>query len=333
MPDQFQSFNDSVRLAELFLNRGQLALAKDQYNQLLLTYNQLMLTTGDPNKKAEAHAALTRIYTALSSSDPISTIRQTQPTTGFRQQASSGVGLTATKKESTPGPSIQIYATIILLLAFSIAVFIKPEFLGMATFEGTPKITEYVSLHFEESGIKTLTLKHAPSGIGISGKITKTNEQGSAKIYIEHNGNKLLFDSTQTSLVNGVFQNQCIECALPGYSSKDIKFVVELHNASLDLESVSYTVEEKYNKEPEWIGKEKTLKINSKTVIDLNKNFKDTDGDELVFLVSDTGNELDTKLNLNTLTLTPQKKGSYQLTLIASDLLKVTKVPIIVEVY
>ncbi|GEM_PF-4224889 len=331
MPDQFQSFQDSIRLAELFLTRGQVALAKDQYNQLLLTYNQLMSTTGNPNQKAEAHSALTRIYTALSSPDPVLAMQQTRSTTGFRQQASSGIGITATKQEPSQKPSIQVYATIILLLAFSVVVFIKPEFLGMATFEGTPRITEYVTLHFDKSSSKTLTLKHAPSGVGISGRITKTSEQGNAKVYLDYNGNHLLFDSTQTTLVNGVFQNQCVECALPGYNSKEIKLIVELQNASLDLESVSYTVEEKNNKEPEWIGGEKTLKITGKTVIDLNKNFKDIDGDELVFLVADTGKELDTKLNLNTLILTPQKTGTYPLTLIASDLLKVTKVPIVVE--
>jgi len=286
---------------------------------------------GDPNQKAEAHTALTRIYNALNSPDPVSAMRQTQPTTGFRQQASLGIGITAKKQELKQKPSIPVFATIILLLVFSIAIFIKPEFLGMATFEGTPRITEYVTLHFDESGSKTLKLKHEPSGIGISGRIAKKNEQGKAKVYIDYNGNQLLFDSTQTTRVNGVFQNQCVECALPGYGSKDIKLIFELQNASLDLDSVSYTVEEKYNKEPEWIGGEKTIKIKGKTVIDLNKNFRDPDGDEIVFLVADAGDELDTQLNLNTLTLTPQKKGTYHLTLIASDLLKVTKVQIIVE--
>ena len=329
MPDAFQSFHDSIRLAEIFISRGQLSLAKEQYSQLLFTYNQLMSMPGDSGQKASAHLALTRLYNALSSPDPTSALQQLNPSPANRFQTNKGIGITTLTQEQSQRPSMPVYAAIFLLLVFSVAVFIKPEFLGMATFEGTPRITEYLAFHLVESSTQPITLKHIPSGLGISGKVTKINDKGSAKVFIKHNGNQLLFDSTQESLVNGVFQNQCVACALPGYDSRNIQLVVELQNATLDLDSITYTVEEKHNSPPAWIGGEKTLGIHGKTVIDLNKNFKDPDGDELVFLIA--GNDLDTTLDVSKLTLTPKTTGKYQLTIIASDLLKVTKVPVIVD--
>ncbi len=160
-----KTFLDNVRLAEGWITKGQVGLARDQYFQLLTLYKAIQDSSLGMQYKQGAYQELTRIYQCVTSANPTQALASVKNFAEPQLQAQqvpqhvSVVVPTAQKMETPRGISITtqtpqetsskrsdkpIYAAIILLFALGSVMLAKPEWLGMVTFEGLPRITEDV---------------------------------------------------------------------------------------------------------------------------------------------------------------------------------------------
>lgn len=215
-----------------------------------------------------------------------------------------------------------------LVLLIGIVVFVKPEVIGLATLENIG-ITVPVDTTFKTGGPLTLTLAENPTSLRISGQIVGS---GRAKVWlVMPTGRKLVFDSglqyLQSDGDGAVFTAACLDtCFLEGVS-KDITLEVELDNAELTIDSVTYTRKGATNSPPTFIAASDTVGIvaGQPTAIDLTQFFADADGDALTFIAGNApGVTVD--VSGSTLTVTSESRGTQSIPVVATDGLDVARV-------
>jgi len=96
---------------------------------------------------------------------------------------------------------------------------------------------------------------------------------------------------------------------------------------------IGLAVYEDFNSAPEWIGvtSEFQMAEGQQLSIDFATAFKDADGDQLIYLSTETEG-LKATLGGSTVTFTAVSKGVHSIVIMASDLKDITKVPVTVTV-
>ncbi len=221
-----------------------------------------------------------------------------------------------------------LIAAGVLIIAFSVLVFLKPNIVGLAGFEDL--IRQQIDLTFTDSGIKQATLRDRPLTLSASGSFT-----GSVKLFYKQ-GEKLelIFDSETSPSTDGTFTDVCEEtCDIIAQSNTVELFAQVEKGSTLKLTELSYKVERKENTAPAWTGKSRTFKAKTGQPLTLymDKLFTDPENDPLVFL-STTADGLDVTVQNNEVTILPHTKGTKSIVFIASDLLEVTRISVTIEV-
>ncbi len=216
-----------------------------------------------------------------------------------------------------------IIVAVVFVMVFGFLIFIKPSIVGLAGLE--EEVTQQVNLTFAETGLQKATLKERPLTLAASGNYT-----GNVELYYK-DGEKfeLLFKGEG----GGSFENQCAETCELTASSNIVELFANIENGSLFVKELKYRIERKSNTAPVWDSKTYSFKAETgKTAtIDLSEYYKDPDKDQLVFLsTSDEG--LDVTVQNSKVMLEPKTKGTKKIVFIASDLVEVTRTPVIVEV-
>lgn len=180
-------------------------------------------------------------------------------------------------KQDTISPT-NIIAIAVVIVIISTIIFINPRIIGLAVFQ--EQTTQQVNIVFSQSNSQATELKAVPSSLAVSGTVT-----GSAKLFAEIDGRKLLVLDTN-KLRATTFKNECLDtCVLPVLGSKNVVFTAELTNGQLSISEISY-YSKKTNHAPVWNGKPQKITLNGETTIDFEQYFSDPDGDELVYLAS-----------------------------------------------
>ncbi len=230
-------------------------------------------------------------------------------------------------KERVQVPYHLILAAV-LIISFSIVIFLKPSIVGLAGFEDLVRQpTEFV---FTEAKLQQVTLRDRPLTLAASGEFS-----GRVKLFYKK-GDKfeLIFDSEKSKSADGIFTDICEETCEVIADSNAIELFADVEEGSrLVVKELSYKVERKDNTAPAWTGTTKTFTaLNGKTLtIDLNQYFTDEESDPLVYL-STTDDGLEVVVQNSKVTITPKTTGTRNLVFIASDLLEVTKVPVTINV-
>jgi hypothetical protein len=215
----------------------------------------------------------------------------------------------------------------VFVLFIGIVVFIKPEVIGLAVFDDIG-ITVPVDTLFKTGGPLTLTLAENPTSLRISGQMTGA---GRAQVWlVMPTGRKLLFDSGLQDLpVDGDsrrIDRLCLNtCFLEGVT-KDITLEVELQNADLTIDSVTYTRKGATNAPPRFHAASDTVSLvaGQPTAFDLSQFFTDDDGDRLVFLAGNAPG-VNVEVSGSTLTLMSASSGTQSIPLLASDGADITR--------
>ncbi len=296
-----KDFVESYYKAQQHLDASRVDSARKQYYLLLDIYSKLMKTNMDEFQRELAYDQITKVFNR---------IKEVQ-------------------KGTTKMP-LNIIVAGVLIIVFSIIVALNPGIVGLTTFQD--EISQPVTLVFENTTVSTGMLKQVPLSFAISGKF----EGESAKVFLEHKEQLVLvFDTEQVALDDeGKFTKSCLDtCTLNDFEGVVAKLFVEVINGRLEVNELIYHIERTENQPPEWIGESKDFAVKGKTIIDLSKQFKDPEGDELVFL-STTEDGIDIRVERNQMIIIPKAgvTGDKIITVIASDLGKLTKIPITLKV-
>lgn len=225
-----------------------------------------------------------------------------------------------TAAEKTVRLPMNVIVAVVLVAALSALVFINPSIVGLITFED--EVTQVVNLTFTESRIVDLNLKDSPLSLAASGSF-----EGDVKLFYKV-GDDLtsIFDSADAE--DSSFTKVCDDtCSIRSDSNSIQLFAQVGEDSSLQLDEIIYTVARDDNSAPVWTSDEKVFTIEGEKEIDLDAHFEDPDGDEMVYLsTSDDG--LQVTVSNNILRIVPVGKGETHITVIASDLDKLTKVPL-----
>jgi len=230
-------------------------------------------------------------------------------------------------KERVQVPYHLIVAAV-LVIAFSILVFLKPSIVGLAGYEDL--IKQPVDITFTESRLVEAGLRDRPLTLSASGEFT-----GRVKLFFKQ-GDKfeLIFDSEKSKSENGKFTEVCEETCEVNANSNSIELFADVEKGStLHITEFSYKIQRKDNSAPTWTGTTRTFTaLNGKLLtIDLSQYFEDAENDNLVYL-STTDEGLDVIVQNSKVTITPKTTGTRNIVFIASDLLEVTKVPVTIQV-
>jgi hypothetical protein len=215
----------------------------------------------------------------------------------------------------------------VLVLVIGGVIFVKPEVIGLATL-GNMGITVPVDTTFKTGGPLTLTLADIPTSLRLSGQVIGS---GTAKVWLVlPAGRKLVMDSSLLNLPAGDskrIDGACMDtCTLDG-ASKDITLNVELDNAELVIDSLTYTRRNAVNNPPKFVSPTSTVGLiaGQATTVDLDQFFADPDGDKLAYIAGDTpGVSVD--MTGSMLTVTSSMAGSFNIPVVASDGKDVTRV-------
>ncbi|RLE47451.1 hypothetical protein DRJ25_02375 [Candidatus Woesearchaeota archaeon] len=290
-----KNFIQAYYKAQKHLDENQVDLARKQYYTLLDLYSKLNKTNIDEFQKELAYDQVTKVFSRIKESQTENRI------------------------------PLNIIIAGALVIALSIVVALNPGIVGLTAFED--EISQEVNLVFDNTTVTTVILKQPPLSFAISGEFTGE----SAKVFLEQEGKLLLiFDSSKASMKEGRFSKACEEtCKLNGFEGTTAKLFVEVKNGKLKIDDIDYHIKRIENKAPEWVGKTTEFKVTGKTELNLSSMFNDPEGDELVYL-STTDDGLDIKVENDKLIITPKEKikEAKKITIIASDMGKLTKVPI-----
>jgi len=317
------------------LDSADLASANRHYQYLHQLYAHIDKSSMNPVNKELAYEKLTDAYKNLNNPSrqkaiPLSSIKSKGPYYhNLKQQRKPG------QKRSFISnfkPKDFLMVTVIILIMAAV-VFIKPEYIGLLSFDEHSSLEQSIDYTFDKNSDYIVTLKGIPTSLKLSGQLL--NDKG-AKVYAQYNNQKILiFDSENKLLIkNNLFSTMCIEsCYIEGFGSREVRLIVELERgAKLFLEKLDYTVDAKLNNPPVWDLEKPNyfeVKQGSSIALDLTKYFIDKDGDELTFLSTGTQNLL-INMGSTTLVITPKDSfvGEELITVIASDLKDVTRVPV-----
>jgi len=242
----------------------------------------------------------------------------------YQQLVQSYHSISDLKHQATTPTNMIAVAIVIVIL--SVIIFVNPRIIGLAVFQ--EKITQQESVEFAKSGIKDMLLNEIPSSLSASGQF---KGQGTAKLYAEIDGRRLLvFDSQKSKIGAGKFKEQCMDtCTMPKVSTKKVTLSAEVNEAYLKIDKISYYTKKTKNNAPEWDGEPKKIVITGQTTTDLGQHFSDKDGDELVYLTTAPVG-IKAEISGSKITITPEtsEKGVKIIDLIVSDLKQTTRAKI-----
>ena len=304
------SFVDTYHTVREDLDAGKLDLASKTYTELYDLYEKINGSALESYHKELAFDQISSIRQELQS-------LQSKPTKSKTPQGSDRTRLR---------PAGLLVCAGAIIIAFSLLVMIRPSLVGLTFFE--EHLGEDLGLTFEHSSDYAITLQQVPASLRLSGKLTS----GTAKVYALLDGKKILvFDSTRVSLVDGQFADVCMDSCILHASNKIMPLVIELSGGKLFLDRVSYAAESIMNNVPTWVGPEKTFTVSKELTLNLDNYFFDKDGDHLVYLATATTG-VKTIIDDNKVTFTNNgASGSVDVTLIASDLKDITRIPVTLQ--
>ncbi|RLE45300.1 hypothetical protein DRJ22_04690 [Candidatus Woesearchaeota archaeon] len=299
--DLIKNFVEVSSKAKGLLEQNKVSEAKQVYLELLEVYNEINNSSLMKYHKEIAHQELTNLHSAISNA-----------------------------KEPFKLPHIPLNVAIaaILIIVFGVFVIMNPKIAGLASLSDT--LTLQMNKTIKESGIIEVTLLEKPLSLSATGKVT-----GKAKLYLKQGENlRLIFDSEKNKNKEGTFIDVCEDTCSINANSNAIELFAALEKGSeLFLESLQYKVKRKKNSPPVWTGKTKEFTLTEgQGELNLDNYFSDPDGDKLVYLATlDEG--IDIVVNGNILTAKAKPgSGKKSITLIASDLEDVVKVPVTINV-
>ncbi len=219
-----------------------------------------------------------------------------------------------------------------LVFVVGIVLFVKPEIVGLATLESPSSIP--LDATISQSGTLRVSLADIPTGVSLTGSIFG---DGSAKVYmVTAEGRSLVMDTNLMDIKQEnnarKFNDACIDsCTISG-AGKDITLDIELDNAILKLDRLSYSVRTGGNSPPKWVGSDSmTVARNIPTSLDMSQLFTDRDGDSLGYIATEAPG-VSVSVSGNTATFTGAIPGEYEITIIASDGYAATRAPFRIDV-
>lgn len=291
--DLVRNFVETQDEVRTLLAKDDIKGAKEKFMELHAAYTKLADSEIEHYHKEIAHKQLTAIHSKL------------------------------TDEERAVRIPINMIVAGVLLVVFSFVVFMNPSIVGLITFED--KVIQPLNMTYTESKISSFNLNDAPLSLAVSGHV-----DGDAKVYWKRgNDLVLIFDSTSTE--SDIFREACVDTCDIQSDSNAVEIFVQVNEGELRLDNLVYTIPRDDNQAPVWTGKEKVFEISDDLTLDLDEYFEDPDEDQLVFL-STSADGLRVSVEDNHLTFSPVSKGEKRITWIASDLDKLTKVPVNVNV-
>ncbi|MBW3018851.1 hypothetical protein KY329_01535 [Candidatus Woesearchaeota archaeon] len=290
MQDVIKRFVETQDKIHSLIVHNELDKAKTLYHDLLGIYNQISESDMEYFHKQLAHEQISAVHGDL------------------------------TAAEKTVRVPVNVIVAIVLVVALSALVFINPSIVGLITFQD--EVTQAVNITFTESKIMDLNLKDVPLSISASGSY-----EGDVKLFYKVGDDlTLIFDSSTTD--GNTFTKVCEDTCSVKSDSNSIELFAQVGDDSvLKLDEIIYTVARDDNSAPVWKSKTREFTISGEYELNLDEYFEDPDGDELVYLsTSDKG--LKVTVSNNIVRIVPESKGEMQITVIASDLDKLTKVPL-----
>lgn len=291
-----KDFVQAYYKAQKFLDDDNVDEARKQYYKLLDHYSKLNKAGADEFQKELAYDQVTKVFNRI--------------------------------KESQVSNKIPLNVIVagILIIIFSVIVALNPGIVGLATFQD--EITQQFGQDFDNTTVTTVILKQEPLSFAISGQFAGE----SAKVFMEKNGKLILvFDSSKANIdENGKFMKSCEDtCKLEDFKGTTVKLFIEVTHGKLRIDDIVYYTERIENLAPEWIGKQKDFNVKDTIEVKLSDLFKDPEGDKIVYL-STTEDGLDVIVEKDLLRIKVREKPeeAKTITIIASDLGKLTKVPI-----
>ena len=296
MDDVIKRFVQTQDAIHGFIVNNELDKAKKSYHDLLALYNQINESDLEYFHKELAHEQISAVHADITSAEKVTKI------------------------------PINAIAAGVLIIVLSFVVFLNPSIVGLITFED--EVTQAVDLAFTQSTITALNLKDVPLGISASGNFT-----GDVKLFFKQGDDLILiFDSSKSK--GSSFEKVCEDSCNIKASSNAIEIFAQVgDNSVLNLHDLVYTIARDDNSAPVWKGKNKEFTAKGKLDLNLDNYFEDPDGDELVYLsTSDKGLKVTVSNNIVSIVPEDGAKGKKEITVIASDLDKLTKVPLTIVV-
>ena len=290
-----RNFVQAYYRAQKQLDDNKVDEARKQYYVLLDLYSKLNKTNADEFQKELAYDQVTKVFNRIKES------------------------------QTTSKVPMNIIIAGVLIIVLSVVVALNPGIVGLTAFQD--EISQPINITFTDTTVTDIILKQKPLSMAVSGEF----EGESAKIFIEHKGELvLLYDSEKA---DSEFNKACVDtCKLEDYEGTTVKLFIEVNKGKLTIKELAYHIERVENKPPEWIGEKRNFNVAGKTVLNLSAMFKDPENDPIVYL-STTADGLDIRVENDKLIIAP--KGTIteekSITVIASDLGKLTKVPITLQ--
>lgn len=291
--DVVKRFVDTYTLAKSAIDEGDSVAASQRYQELLKIYQDLLQANLPAYHRDLAYDQLRKIHSDISS---------------LRNTGSS-----------------RIVAAAIVIFVASLLVFIKPDIVGLVSFD--QEFSMPVGITFGQSGMYNITLMGIPTSLRVSGKYAGKN----AKVFLTNGKNLVLvFDSEKSE---ASFENVCLNTCSLSYDSKDVFLLVEIEDAALTIDSVSYKAKPIANNPPFWNSNLKTFVVNGPTNVNLSRFFTDKDGDDLVYLsTTDSGLSVSVDNEIVRISANKDVSGDRSITFMATDFKDIAKVDVTVKV-
>ncbi|MBI4145898.1 hypothetical protein HY489_01015 [Candidatus Woesearchaeota archaeon] len=296
MPDELvKRFVDVHAETEKLLTEEKIPDARQKYLQVLDAYNAIEKSSMPQFHKELAHDQVTKLFRRLNDA-----------------------------KERVKVP-YNLIAAGILIIAFSVVIFMNPSIVGLVGFEDL--VRQPGNVTFTESGLHTFTLQDRPLSLAVSGHYT-----GNVKLFLKQGSQLKMIFSSENQSRN--FTDVCKETCSVSVDSNTIEVFASVDSgSSLTINEISYKVERKKNTAPAWRGTNRNFKVNldKQVTIDLKDYFSDAEDDKMVFL-SSSAPGLDVRVDGSRVLLTGKTPGTKNVIFVASDFQDVTRVNVMVEV-
>ena len=267
------------------------------------------ITNGRAESARESYARLHELYEQINASDAAhhhKKIAYDQITIVYSQLQD--------LESRPPNYAAAVILAGILFVTIGIMLTFKPELVGLTVFDSS--LTEPVGITFTENTAHALVLDSAPKSLRATGR-----SDGPATIWLVTPTDRRLV----ADLDGGTFTMTCDEtCDLTG-TNRAITLEIDVSN-SMHLESVTYKTGA--NTAPQWQGSRTNYIIKDGFSLDLANLFHDPDGDSIVYLVT-AADDIATRIDGSIVTFTRTGgSGERSVTIIASDLNDVTRIPL-----
>ncbi|MAF34942.1 hypothetical protein CMO91_03800 [Candidatus Woesearchaeota archaeon] len=204
------------------------------------------------------------------------------------------------------------FAAGLLVVLLSFVAVVQPSIVGLPIFPET--IYQDVNVATSRTGFLNVTLEGIPTSIRLKGA-------GQGKVYLVQGKNLI-------KVWEGGPGYECVDsCVIDGIDTNKVVLLIEPKGGQLKLEKVKYTARPLPNHVPAWTGTKTTFA--APFSLNLSDLFQDEDGDDLVFLSSKQAG-LVVSIENDMLSVSAEEPGERQITVYASDLKGVTRIPLTV---